>query len=62
MVDYIESLKTSKVEVEEKLTQMAEQTPTAKPIGTVVKNADGGDDINDRISMLNSFRGFRRRG
>ena len=62
VVDYIESLKTSKVEVEEKLTQMAEQTPTAKPIGTVVKNADGGDDINDRISMLNSFRGFRRRG
>lgn len=61
VIDYIESLKTSKVEVEEKLTKMSEQTPSAQPIGTVVKNVDNNDSINDRVSMLSNFSGFRHR-
>ena len=61
VIDYIESLKTSKVEVEEKLTKMSEQTPSTQPIGTVVKNVEGKDSINDRVSMLSNFSGFRHR-
>lgn len=62
VVSFIESLITSKVEVEEKLTEMAEQTPSAMPIGTVVKTAeDNADDINTRVSMFSSFKGFRHR-
>lgn len=62
VVSFIESLITSKVEVEEKLTEMAEQTPSAMPIGTVVKTAeDNTDDINTRVSMFSSFKGFRHR-
>lgn len=62
VIDYIKSLQTSKVEVEEKLTEMANQTPSAMPIGTVVKTAeDNVDDINERVSMFSSFKGFGRR-
>ena len=62
VVSFIESLITSKVEVEEKLTEMAEQTPSAMPIGTVVKTAeDNVDDINERVSMFSSFKGFGHR-
>lgn len=61
VIDYIESLKTSKIEVEEKLTKMSEQTPSTQPIGTVVKNVEGKDSINDRVSMLSNFSGFRHR-
>lgn len=62
VVSFIESLITSKVEVEEKLTEMAEQTPSAMPIGTVVKTAeDNVEDINARVSMFSSFKGFRHR-
>ena len=46
---------------EEKVTQMAAQTPSAMPIGTVVKNADEIDDINGRVSMFSSFKGFKHR-
>lgn len=62
VVSFIESLITSKVEVEEKLTEMSEHTPSAMPIGTVVKNAEeDGSDINSRISALSMFKGFRNR-
>lgn len=61
VIDYIESLKTSKIEVEEKLTKMSEQTPSTQPIGTVVKNVENKDSINDRVSMLSNFSGFRHR-
>lgn len=61
VISYIESLVTSKVEVEEKLTKMAEQTPSAQPIGTVVKTSDEGNDIGSRISALSMFKGFRSR-
>ena len=61
VISYIESLVTSKVEVEEKLTKMAEQTPSAQPIGTVVKTAEDGNDIGSRISALSMFKGFRSR-
>lgn len=61
VVSFIESLITSKVEVEEKLTEMADQTPSAMPIGTVVKTAEETDDINGRVSMFSSFKGFSHR-
>lgn len=62
VIAYIESLVTSKVEVEEKLTKMAEQTPSAMPIGTVVKTEENnGSDMNSRISALSMFKGFRSR-
>lgn len=62
VIKYIQSLQTSKIEVEEKLTQMAEQTPSAQPIGIVVKTAeDNVEDINTRVSMFSSFKGFRNR-
>lgn len=62
VVSFIESLITSKVEVEEKLTEMAEQTPSAMPIGTVVKTTeDNVEDINARVSMFSSFKGFQHR-
>lgn len=61
VISYIESLVTSKVEVEEKLTKMAEQTPSAQPIGTVVKTTEDGNDIGSRISALSMFKGFRSR-
>lgn len=61
VINYIQSLQTSKIEVEEKLTQMAEQTPSAQPIGTVVKNSEEVSDINSQISALSMFKGFRSR-
>lgn len=61
VVDFIKKLIVSKVEIEEKFTEMAAQTPSAMPIGTVVKNADEIDDINGRVSMFSSFKGFRHR-
>ena len=61
LVKYIEGLISSKAAAEEKVTQMAAQTPSAMPIGTVVKNADETDDINGRVSMFSSFKGFRHR-
>lgn len=61
VINYIQSLQTSKIEVEEKLTQMAEQTPSAQPIGTVVKNGEEVSDINSQISALSMFKGFRSR-
>ena len=60
VINYIESLKTSKIEVEEKLTKMAEETPSAMPIGNVIKGGSaGGDSINDRIQALNAFKNWR---
>lgn len=60
VINYIESLKTSKIEVEEKMTKLEEQTPSAMPIGAVVKNGGvDGDSINDRIQALNAFRNWR---
>lgn len=61
VIDFIESLKTSKIEVEEKLTKMSEQTPSASPIGTVVKTSDEVNYINSRISSLSMFKGFSHR-
>ena len=61
LVKYIEGLINSKAEAEEKVTQMAAQTPSTMPIGTVVKTADETDDINGRVSMFSSFKGFRHR-
>lgn len=61
VIKYIQALQTSKIEVEEKLTQMAEQTPSAQPIGTVVKNGEEVNDINSQISALSLFKGFRNR-
>lgn len=61
VIDFIESLKTSKIEVEEKLTKMSEQTPSASPIGTVVKTNDEVNYINSRISSLSMFKGFSHR-
>ena len=61
VVKYIEGLINSKVEAEEKVTQMAAQTPSTMPIGTVVKTADETDEINGRVPMFSSFKGFRHR-
>lgn len=61
VIDFIESLKTSKVEVEEKLTKMSEQTPSASPIGTVVKTNEEVNDISSRINSLSMFKGFSHR-
>lgn len=61
VIDFIESLKTSKIEVEEKLTKMSEQTPSASPIGTVVKTSDEVNYINSRITSLSMFKGFSHR-
>lgn len=59
VIKYIQSLQVSKIEVEEKLTQMEEQTPSAQPIGTVVKSTEEVSDINSRINALSMFKGFR---
>ena len=62
VINYIESLISTKVEVEEKLTKLADETPSAMPVGNVVKNGEAPEDsINDRIANLSSFRGFGRR-
>ena len=61
LVKYIEGLINSKAEAEQKVTQMAAQTPSTMPIGTVVKTADETNDINGRVSMFSSFKGFRHR-
>lgn len=61
VINYIESLKTSKIEVEEKLTKLEEQTPSAMPIGTVVKGQETEDSISSRIERLSMFKGFRNR-
>ena len=62
VVDFIESLIASKVEVEEKLTKMEEQTPSAQPVGKVVKTpVEEGVDINGRVSVFSSFKGFGHR-
>ena len=61
LVKYIEGLINSKAAAEEKVTQMAAQTPSTMPIGTVVKTADETNDINGRVSMFSSFKGFRHR-
>ena len=62
VVDFIESLIASKVEVEEKLTKMEEQTPSAQPVGKVVKTTvEEGVDINGRVSVFSSFKGFGHR-
>jgi len=59
VINYIESLKTSKIEVEEKLTKMQDETPSATPIGAVVKNGEVADTINSRIQALNAFKNWR---
>ena len=60
VVNYIESLLTSKIEVEERVTELEEQTPSAMPIGAVVKNGNvDGNSINDRIQALNAFKNWR---
>lgn len=61
VINYIESLMTSKIEVEEKMTKLEEQIPSAQPIGTVVKNAEPSVEnvINDRIATLNAFKNWR---
>ena len=60
VVNYIESLLTSKIEVEERVTELEEQTPSAMPIGAVVKNGNvDGNSINDRIQSLNAFKNWR---
>lgn len=59
VINYIENLKTSKIEVEEKMTKMAEETPSAMPIGAVIKPTSDGDSINDRIQALNAFKNWR---
>lgn len=61
VVDFIKTLIASKVEVEEKLTEMADKTPSAMPIGTVVKTGDEVNDINSRVSLFSSFKGFSHR-
>lgn len=60
VINYIEALKTSKIEIEEKMTKLEEQTPSAMPVGAVVKNGSvEGDSINDRIQALNAFKNWR---
>ena len=60
VINYIKSLQAEKIEVEEKMTKMAEETPSAMPIGAVVKNGGiEGDSINDRIQALNAFKNWR---
>jgi len=61
VINYIESLVTSKVEVEEKLTKLADETPSTQPIGTVVKTSNIEDNINDRIANLSMFKGFGKK-
>lgn len=60
VINYIEALKTSKIEIEEKMTKLEEQTPSAMPVGAVVKNGSvEGDSINERIQALNAFKNWR---
>lgn len=61
VVDFIKKLIVSKVEIEEKFTEMADKTPSAMPIGTVVKTGDEVNDINARVSLFSSFKGFSHR-
>lgn len=59
VINYIESLIATKVEVEEKLTKLADETPSAMPVGNVVKNGSIDDDsFSSRIASLSSFKGF----
>ena len=62
VINYIQSLQTSKIEVEEKLTNLAEQTPSAQPVGAVVKKGEPSkmDAINDRFEALEKFKEWRR--
>lgn len=63
VIDYIESLKTSKIEVEEKLTKMADETPSAQPIGAVVKQSaemTPMDAMNARFEALERFKEWKR--
>lgn len=62
VINYIQSLQTSKVEVEEKLTNLSNQTPSAQPVGAVVKNGTPSKDdvINDRFEALERFKQWRK--
>lgn len=62
VINYIESLKTSKIEVEEKLTKLSEETPSAKPIGAVVKNGNVGpsNDMDSRFEALEAFKQWKK--
>lgn len=63
VINYIESLKTSKIEVEEKLTKMADETPSAKPIGAVVKPSETitpMDAMNARFEALERFKEWKK--
>ena len=63
VINYIESLKTSKIEVEEKLTKMADETPSAQPIGAVVKQSaevTPMDAMNARFEALERFKEWKR--
>ena len=65
VINYIQSLQASKVEVEEKLTKLSEETPSAQPIGAVVKNGDveatGASELDRRFEELERFKEWRRR-
>lgn len=62
VINYIQNLQTSKVEVEEKLTNLSNQTPSAQPVGAVVKNGTPSKDdvINDRFEALERFKQWRK--
>ena len=62
VINYIQSLQASKVEVEEKLTNLSNQTPSAQPVGAVVKNGTPSKDdvINDRFEALERFKQWRK--
>ena len=61
VINYIESLKTSKIEVEEKLTKMSEETPSAMPIGAVVKEGNVAlSDMDAKFEALERFKEWRK--
>ena len=64
VINYIQSLQASKVEVEEKLTKLSEETPSAQPIGAVVKNGDveatGASEIDRRFEALERFKEWKK--
>ena len=62
VINYIKSLQSSKIEVEEKLTKLSDETPSAQPIGAVIKNGnvEPENDINSRFEALERFKQWRR--
>ena len=64
VINYIQSLQTSKVEIEEQLTKLSDETPSAQPIGVVVKNGDveaaGKSELDAKFEALERFKEWKK--